>query len=606
MSSFADRIGAAFKALRATPEALDMLSTFGGRYFSYPRSAMVDGAYLEAQSASYAHVYSTQEQVRIVVDAIARSAAKRSLKCYSRSADGTKEEDPDNVSIETLRTPNDFQSQREILSYLIKDKLIYDDAFLWDFGAVEDNKRYLVRVPPYAMGVKSDNKLHPTGYRVMFENGSWLDLAVDEVIHWRGYSPDNNRIGVSPLETLRVMLVESATRKARMIEMIKSGLVKGGIVSRPLDAPGWSQTARDRFQDSFGSRLRDTSIGGVALLEDGMEFQEAGITPREAEMLASRQFELATVANLYGVNPALFLTDGSLAGAREMMDEDVVNPMLADLADTLTNQLVRGTYQDDGHFFRFTAPKITDLGKLFEAGSKATGGSVLTPNEFREDYLDKPPLKTGGDSIVSHPGSQGGGTPPAPGSDPRGRPETPAEDAATEKEVREFMAKSADMRAKAQEAQEVIRKAAEMRRVAYVDEHKSIFTKHFNRQATQQKNGTWPSLNRERWDKELATDLLNAAKSTVQEEGNIVAQSMGSTAFDMGRVENYLISGAKRMAEAVNTSTYADVSKAHEDGAEAVVGVYVAASNGRASVLAETRTTQLMNWAALEAAKQVG
>lgn len=598
MASFAERIGAAVKALRGTPSFVEALSVFGGRYFAYPLSTMVDGAYVEMASSSYAHIYATQEQVRIVVDAIARNAQKRSMKCYDRLVDGGKEEDPTFVAAETMRTPNDFQSQRDVLDALVRDKLVYDDAYLWDFGVVEDQKRFLMRIPPHAVGVKSDNKMHPSGYRVTFIDGSWIDLRPGEIIHWKGYSADSNRIGVSPLETLRTLLLESATRKARMTELIKSGLVKGGIVNRPIEAPEWSSKAKERFQESFGSRLRDTSIGGVALLEDGMVFQEAGITPREAEILESKQFDLATIAALYGVNPGYFSTDGSLAQAREMMDEDVVAPLLGGLADTLTHQLIRGTYNDDTHFFRFRPPPITDIAKLFEAGSKATGGSTLTANEFREDFLDKPPID-GGDELVKNPGTQEGGTPPGPGSAPRGRPETPEEDVGTvEKEIQRALFKSQQVKIE----RAALQKAADSRRSLVAEEHAALFRRHFLRQAKQQEAGQWPALNQARWDKELAADVLALARKSVGDEASLVAGSLGGR-FDMEMVENYLLVGARSFAKSVNNQTYADVAKAADP--QEAAEIYRSAAAGRASVLGENRATQLMGFAATEAGKQL-
>lgn len=598
------RLGAAAKALRATPPALELFSKLGGSYFSYPRSsAYVDGAFSQYQSASYAHIYSTQENVRIVVDAISSASVKRALKCYERYPDGTKEEDSDFEAAETMRYPNDWQSQRELLEALVRDKLIFDDAFLWDMGADTDGRRFLMRVPPFAMGVSSTNSMTPSGYTVKFADGVELPLTSSEVIHWRGYNPSNNRSGVSKLETLRVLLTESAVRKAQSIDMIRGGLIKGGIVTRALDAPEWSNAARERFQESFSGRLKGTTKGEVALLEDGMQFMEAGITPREAEMMASRQWELAITANIYGVNPSLFSTDGNLAQAREMLDEDAVEPLTSSLADCLTTQLIRGTYGDDMHFFRFRPPRITDISALFEAGSKATGGSTMTANEFREDYLDMSPID-GGDEIVKHPGSQGGSTPAAPGSDPRGRPELPAEDAEPEKFIRQALIKTemdkqtklAVLQGKAEDN--------EIRRQVVVHEHTELMQSHFNRQAKQQKSGQWPTLNRARWDRELSSDLLDLAVKTVAREGSSVAAALGGL-FDVSLVENYLTVGSVALAKSINAQTYTDVAEAMKNEEKDIASVYQKSADGRAGVLAETRATQLMSFATLEAGKQL-
>lgn len=112
-------------------------------------------------------------------------------------------------------------------------------------------------------------------------------------------------------------------------------------------------------------------------------------------------------------------------------------------------------------------------------------------------------------------------------------------------------------------------------------------------------------MNQERWNRELAKDLLDLAREIVSEEGGVTAASMGET-FDMGRVKNYLSVGAQSFAEAVNAQTYEAVTKAVEtDGIKAASNVYSEASGERAKRLAESRATQLASWSVMEAARQV-
>lgn len=317
-----DRINAAFKALTATPSALDLFNSYGSSYFAYPRNREVDGAYTEAKSASYAEMYRTQENIRIVVDAVSRAAAKRALRCYEDVPGGGTQEDKTFGAIETMRAPNDWQAGREILTALYRDKLLYDDAYLFDFGVSGPDTRFLVRIPAFAVGVKTNGIRQPVGYELRKRDGTVIPFDVSQVYHWRGYSPSSSGQGTSPMEALRVMLIESSVRKYRMIEMIRGGLIRGGIVKRAIDAPEWSPKARDRFEEAFSGKLRGVATGGVAMLEDGMDFQDAGISPREAELLAGRQLDLATVCNVFGFNTGYFTELGNLAQAREMMDED--------------------------------------------------------------------------------------------------------------------------------------------------------------------------------------------------------------------------------------------------------------------------------------------
>lgn len=475
------------KALSASSGALQAFFDVGASYFNYSRFTGVrqtDGTYMEASNATYAQIYATQENVRIVVDAVARYAAKRYLKCFQSSDIGggqySSQEDPEFIAAENMEEPNDWMTQSDLLDALFKDKLIYEDAYLWDMGPNVDGTRFLLRVPPYAMAVKSSNQLIPTGYEVRFADGRTLDLTGEEVFHWRGYSPGSNRIGVSKLETLRVLLLENSARKSQMIDTIRGGLIKGGIVKRPLEAPEWSSKARQRFEMSFASRLRGVSKGEVAMLEDGMEFMEAGITPREAELLASKQFDLVLCCNIYGINPALFEAQGNLSQAREMMDEDVVEPMACSLADALTKWLIRGKYADDTHYFKFKKPPITDVAALFVSSSNATGGAVMTPNEFREEYLDMP-AHDAGDELVQHPGATQGGNPPAVNRGARGGQSKPAADRSPATAPQKVFDA---LRAKEIARTKALARHANMRgrRSRYARETEEVIAAHFDRQ----------------------------------------------------------------------------------------------------------------------------
>lgn len=600
-----DNLKVRFKALTATSSAIEAFRTMGAAFFNSPnwRAAYIDGVFREYQDATYGYIYRSQENVRIVVDAIARHASKRSLKCYNKTVGGKPSEDYTFEAYETLCEPNDFQSQKQLLNMFVTDKLIFEDAYLWDMGPVEDGKRFLIRVPPPAMGVSTDNSLKPIGYTVRFQNGSELPLKPWEVIHWAGYNPDTNRVGVSKLETLRVMLTENAVRKAHLIDMIKGGLIKGGIVSRGLDAPEWSPKARRRFEENFASRLRGASKGEIAMLEDSMTFSEAGITPQQAELLESKKFDLALTANIYGVNPGFFSNEGNLAQAREQMEEDVIEALVNDLADILTLQLIREIYNDYTHYFKFTRAQITDLSTLFEAGSKATGGSVLTANEFRADYMDKPPID-GGDSLVVHPGAQEGGLPPKPGAEDRGTPAPPAADLGADATVKEFSA----LVGKALQAKDAerLQTKADLEAVKHLQEkmeleHVALLSRHFSRQRAAHEGGQVPALNSARWDRELSSDLRELAAQVVMERGEMVAKTLAFE-FRMEEVDNYLTAGADIVAKKINDATVAAV---HSDIAE---GKTIAAAYEsrikRAKNLASSRVTQLMSFATLEAARQ--
>ena len=64
------------------------------------------------------------------------------------------------------------------------------------------------------MGVRGANSLIADGYRITYANGKHQDFTPDDMIHIADYNALDPRVGVSKMEALRQILIESATRRA--------------------------------------------------------------------------------------------------------------------------------------------------------------------------------------------------------------------------------------------------------------------------------------------------------------------------------------------------------------------------------------------------------
>ena len=96
-------------------------------------------------------------------------------------------------------------------------------------------------------------------YRVFRTDGSWIDVPPDDMIHWRGQTASDPRVGVSRLETLREVLVEEAVTQSANVELARSGLKQPGYIKRPLEAPDWdSNSGYERFIEKWRAALKET------------------------------------------------------------------------------------------------------------------------------------------------------------------------------------------------------------------------------------------------------------------------------------------------------------------------------------------------------------
>jgi HK97 family phage portal protein len=585
------------KALTATPAVVEAIQN---GHTTYQRlggtNQEVNAAWLQYQAATYAHMYRSQPAVRKVVDYIAWNVAQLGLKLYERVSDTDRRRDTDHPAALTVSDPDGQRPADQWLFTFIADFLINENAYALIFRRPGVGKRTLLRVPPPAVEVISSGGLLVSGYRIWLANGQTFPdrsappLPPEDIIHWCGYNPEHPRIGVSRLETLRQILAEDSASQRANVELLKAGLSKPGYIKRPLEAPDWSEQARTRFQESWANQAK-SSPRKTPVLEEGMEFADFGISPKDAEMLAGRRFTNEEVASLYGL--AHVPPEGD--EERKAFYADVLPPITQSLASQFGFSLLTHEFAATDHYFEFDLnEKLRGEPEVrFSAITAAVGAPWLTRNEARA-LENKPPIE-GGDDLVTPLNVLVGDNPrPAPNVMPRQDPNGPEQDGS----FRERAIEPAKKALMAPRQAEMAR-----RRDAYAEELKALLTRFYGRQertfaksARTQK--AVPAARWEQWDSELADDLEALLAKTVEREGDVAAQRFGIGAFDTRLVRNYLRATAEDVAKSLNRKTREELA-----GAEAA-DVFARAKSERAPVTAMGLATHMATFAVKEAAKQ--
>lgn len=141
------------------------------------------------------------------------------------------------------------------------------------------------------------------------------------------------------------------------------------------------------------------------------------------------------------------------------------------------------------------------------------------------------------------------------------------------------------------------RQSIESRRNAYAGEFASILTRHFERQERATASSKSKALDTNRWDSELASDLLKLSKRQVDAIGTQTATRIASS-FDMAQVQHYLEAKAQGAAADINHKTQADIE---EVGIEEA---FSRARTDRAPATGMSFATDLSAWATKEALNQ--
>lgn len=561
-------------ALSGSPEFIDALRA-GHSMFPMiatpPTNPAVARAFQRMQSATLGHIWKTQPAVRAVVHYIAANLAQLTLQLFEEDGKGDREENRTHSAIASVRNPLSRTPGRRWVYDLATDFLIYDNAYALKARARGQSADSPVRLPrlPVAAVEVDGGFYNPDKYVLRIESGE-KPLDPDDVMHFQGYSPDDPLSGVSPLETLRNILTEEAVNSAAAIERLKSGGLRDGYITRPLEADEWEDEDAERFVEFWAQQTAVNSSGvrdGVPVLEEGMEFVESKISPKDAQLLESRKFTRQEVAHTYGMANC----PPKDTEEREQFYADVLPPYAQSFADTLTVHLCQIEFdRDDLTFaFNFQDKLRGSSAERFKTWTNAAGGPIMTRDEARgEEGL----TKKGGDAdeLITPMNVTVGGK-PSVGTMPVQDPNKPPQDGSHREDAAARngrpSALEAEMRLRAEALDVSRREGQKRRRSSYAKAHEDLLAKHFKRQRQiYRSKGTF---DRKRFDAELADDLETEARRAVEREGDAAAaRLMGG--FDLERCAAYLRRGAEERAKGINSTTENRIEEAKQsEGAQA-------------------------------------
>jgi len=300
-----------------------------------------------ALTMTYQALWRAQPALRTVVSFLARNVASLGLDPYRRGANNDRSKLTDHPLAQLLErpVPGTKWTKYRLLNTLMQDLCIFDDAYLLKMR-LEGGVRAIQPMPNRFITPIGDNPFAPDGYRIVGNRGT-REVSPDQVVHIHGYNPDDPRRGTSPIETLRQILAEEYAASVYREQMWRNGARVAGYIKRPLDAPKWSDATRDRFRNDWQAQYAGSGpeTGGTPVLEEGMEFLNAGVTPRDAQYVEARKLTREEVAVAYHVSPVMIgLMDGAtfsnVTELHKMLYQDTLAPYLVQLAQDLECQLL--------------------------------------------------------------------------------------------------------------------------------------------------------------------------------------------------------------------------------------------------------------------------
>lgn len=546
---------------------------------------------------SAADMHRTQPNLRAVVDFRARNVAQLGLHLF-RPVDEGRERDRDSVAAKLLASPSRAQTGYQLIYSLVADIDLYDEAFWVVVNRGGDD--WAIRPIPVAAITERRGSEWAGTFEIEVAGGDddAITITGDQLVHFRGYSPDYGSAGTSPVEALRDTLMEQIAAQHYRLSVWKNGGMVSSYISRPSGAPRWSEEAAKRFREDMRAfRSGGSRAGGMPLLEDGMKVEAGALNSKEQQYVEAAQLALATVARAYHVSPAMLGETGGVTYAnmrefRKSLYGETLGPILRMIEDHLNTRLLPMLGVDDGSYFEFNVKE--KLRGAFEEEAKvlstATGaGAWMTINEARATQNLKP--VEGGDAVLQPLNMAPLGETPVEGADA--------------------------LEAGARAALGMGSKAAPAVVVGGEDEGRpdrvaELIATHARRQevaviAARGRKADAKWWDGARWDRELAADLTTLAKVITAEVGGGVAAQLGAPgAYRLDETVRFLEAVAESRAHMLNEGTRAALERAiGSDDPDALAHVFEDLRGARGAMWGTSIAAALASFATVEAGKQV-
>lgn len=591
------------KALTGTPAVLDALRD---RSLSpYPllgggSRQRIQDAYNTAKGQTYAWMYTNSPAVRTVIDVLVRNIGQLDLRLYEEVSEDERHPDPTHPAALSLRYPNETTTADSFIRSLIKDFLISDDAFAV-IDPAPGGQISLNWVPYHMVEIRGSSLFRAEGYRVWRRDGTWVDFAPDNMLHWHGENPHDPRTGLSKLESLRDVIAEDVALRQATVELANSGLTEPAWVFRPLEAPEWSNDARKGFEEDLTARMRRRNKNPV-VLEEGMEMRSFGVSPRDAQMMEIRKWATTEIASAYGVPLGMVGLDSNLAAAQKLFYSDALPPYCEEFTKMLNQRILVRLYDWTRGCFEFNLDEKLMGDDRIKTLVAASGRAVMTTDEARAK-LNLPPVD-GGDELVTPMNVIVGDNPrPSPQVMPPQNPNGPAQDgsARNPQGIPDANRRSLSLAGKAEDYERVPvlhpRFKQEIdRQHRNIDLAQAAIQRHFNRIEQLLRGKAAKQFDWERSDHEFGDKLHRLVKQIVETEGTIYAFKLGGE-FDMAQVANYVQAMAEGAAEGINAKIREEVNDLGVDGAMARMAAHVESAGAGLGANATM-------WARQEAARQ--
>lgn len=337
--------------------------------------------------------------VRRAVEALAEGVSGLPCVVYETTASGAVQPAANHVLVDLFGgNVNDWTPTALFFEQLTRDAILWGNAFAWITRDGIGTVRELIRLRPGDMAVAEDvtNPLSAPIYRL---GGNAVDP--NNLLHIRAPSLDGIS-GQSPVTACREAIGILLAIEGHVARFFGRGGRPSGILTTTAKL---GAEAAKRMASSWRSAHGGNNSGGVAVLEEGLDFKSITMSSVDAQLLELWQHAVDEIARVFGVPPHLLfdLSRATWSNAGEMGASFLrfgLSRWLRAWEGELNSKLIPpGDRRRLTIEFDTDALTRTDLAARAAAYSTLISARVLTPNEARA--REGLPPKAGGDELVN-------------------------------------------------------------------------------------------------------------------------------------------------------------------------------------------------------------
>jgi len=233
------------------------------------------------------------------VQVISETVAMLPAHVYRKGANGSRAEEPNHpVAVLFGTDANARQTAGEFIEMMTAHCLLRGNGYA---EIVRDARGAPVALNPFHPDHVSIVRIPRTGrfaYDVSLPEGGTRRLLPEEMFHLKDRS-DDGIVGKSRLARARETFGSALATERYAGSTFRNGASMSGILSHPEHI---GEEASKNLRESFKATYSGADKAGeVAVLEEGLKWQQISVSPDDAQMLESRRFSVEALARIYRV-----------------------------------------------------------------------------------------------------------------------------------------------------------------------------------------------------------------------------------------------------------------------------------------------------------------